>query len=76
MHYTKKDWWLVATALLAVLIPLILGAFFSLSEPREKGSLLIVIGIVIGGVLLLLTYPLYYRITSSGVDCSLWGSDA
>ena len=65
VHYTKKDWWLVATALLAVVIPLILGAFFSLFKARETGPLLIVLGIVIGGVLLLLTYPLYYRITSS-----------
>lgn len=65
MHYSKKDWWLVATALLAVLLPLILGAAFSVFKARGAGSLLIVIGIVIGGVLLLLTYPLYYCITSS-----------
>lgn len=65
VHYSKKDWWLVATALLAVLLPLILGAAFSVFKARGAGSLLIVIGIVIGGVLLLLTYPLYYCITSS-----------
>lgn len=65
MHYTKKDWGLVATALLAVLIPLILGAYFYVFKSRDAGTSLIVIGIVIGGALLLLTYPLYYRITSS-----------
>lgn len=65
MHYSKKDWWLVGTALAVVVIPVAVGALFLLSgsAAREAGPLLIAMGIVFGVVMLLLTYPLYYRIT-------------
>lgn len=67
VHYSKKDWWLVGAALAAVGIPLSLGVIFLVmaSASRQTGSLLIVIGTVTGVVLLWLTYPLYYEITSS-----------
>ena len=67
VQYSKKDWWLVATALAAVVTPLTCGAllFVISNVARETGRLLLVIGTVTGGLLLWLTFPLYYRITSS-----------
>lgn len=67
LHYSKKDWCLVGVALAAVVTPLTLGALFILmgSATRETGRLLVVLGTSTGVVMLCLTYPLYYRITSS-----------
>ncbi len=67
VHYSKKDWWLVGAVLGAVGIPLSLGVLFlvMVRASGQTGSLLIVIGTVTGVVLLALTYPLCYQITSS-----------
>lgn len=67
VHYSKKDRWLVGTVLLAILVPLTLGAFFLLlgGANREAGRSLLVIGAVTGLVVTALTYPLYYQITAS-----------
>jgi hypothetical protein len=67
VHYSKKDWWLVGATLAAVGIPLTLGLIFlvMVRASGQTGSLLILIGTVTGVVLLGLTYPLYYQITSS-----------
>ncbi|MGH9969342.1 MAG: PH domain-containing protein [Pyrinomonadaceae bacterium] len=57
----------MGTVLLAIFIPLTLGAFFILvgGANRETGRSLLVIGTVTGAVVIWLTYPLYYQITAS-----------
>ncbi|MEK6279190.1 MAG: PH domain-containing protein [Acidobacteriota bacterium] len=67
VHYSKKDWWLVAAPFVVSMIPLTLGAVFLFMgiTTYETGRLLIVAGAVIGMLQVLVTYPLYYRITSS-----------
>lgn len=67
VHYSKKDWWLVGAVLGAVGIPLSLGVLFlvMVRASGQTGSILIAIGTITGVVLLGLTYPLYYQITSS-----------
>ncbi len=67
VHYSKKDWWLVTAACSTVVIPLTLGSLLRLSAgaTSNTGNLLIIVGALIGVVLLWLTYPLHYRITSS-----------
>jgi uncharacterized membrane protein YdbT with pleckstrin-like domain len=67
IHYSKKDSWFIGVALSSMVIPLALGLFFFLSNStnRPAGYWLVVSGIVIGVLVLCLTYPLYYEITSS-----------
>ena len=67
IHHSKKDWWLVGLVLAATVIPLALGALFILtgSPNQGLGRSLMVSGAVTGAVVLWLTYPLYYQITSS-----------
>jgi hypothetical protein len=67
VHYSKKDWLLVGAAFAAAVVPFTFGALFTLTgtTTSQLGLALITIGAGTGVVLLLLTYPLYYRITSS-----------
>lgn len=67
IHYSKKDWWLVGAAVAASVIPLTLAAFFLIAGDANRGAAfpLFVIGAVTGAVVMLLTYPLHYQITSS-----------
>ena len=67
IHYSKKDSWLVGVVLIAILFPLAAGLFILLSGGPDRGAgyALLLAGIVIGLVVLCLTYPLYYEITSS-----------
>ena len=64
VHYSKKDSWLIGFILAGSMIPLALGLFFLLAggPNRNAGYLLLVIGVV---VILILTYPLYYEVTTS-----------
>ena len=75
LHHSKKDWWLVGAVSSAVVIPLALGSFFLLSgNPyRIAGFALTIDGAITALVILLLTYPLNYEITSSEliVRCGL-----
>jgi len=66
MRYrSKKDIAVVAILWVGLLIPFALGisSLFNPSMPKVAGWFLITLGIVIVGLLLLLTYPLYYEIT-------------
>jgi hypothetical protein len=69
IHYSKKDWWLVALVLAAIVTPMVLGLFFVFwagdNPSGEPARSLLIIGAVIGVTMLLLTYPLYYRVTES-----------
>ena len=69
IHYSKKDWWLVGLVLAAIVVPIVLGLFFvfwvGASPAGEPARSLLVIGAVTGATVLLLTYPLYYRVTES-----------
>ena len=50
----------------SIFVPLVLAVFFFLANGiyRQVGISLTAIGLVTGAVVLLLTYPLYYQITS------------
>lgn len=67
IYYSKKDWWLVGPILGAISSPLALGVLFLLSHSpnRSAGYPLLVAGLMIGAIVLFLTYPLSYEITRS-----------
>ena len=67
VHYSKKDSWLIGFILAGSIIPLALGLFFLLAggPNRNAGYLLLVIGVMEVVVILILTYPLYYEVTTS-----------
>ena len=66
-HHSKKDWWLIGAVSSAVVIPLGLGIFLLRfgSQYRTVGAALAIDGAITALVILLLTYPLYYQITSA-----------
>ena len=66
VHYSKKDWWLIAIVAYAVIIPLTLGLIFLfLGAPyRTIGIALTIDGAITVAVILLLCYPLYYQVDS------------
>lgn len=67
IYRSKKDAWLVALVSAAILIPLLIGIYNLLApagSPQAGWSSLFV-GTSTGAVVLWLTYPLYYEITSS-----------
>src|ERR1700682_194716 len=65
-HYSKKDSWIVVLVLVGITGPLVLGiAFIAVGGPLRQGGLACLsIGGVTGLVVVLLTYPLYYKITN------------
>ena len=67
VHYSKKDSWLIGFILAGSMIPLALGLFFLLAggPNRNAGYALLVIGVVEVVLILILTYPLYYEVTTS-----------
>src|SRR5437016_12128279 len=67
LHHSKKDWWLIGAVSSAVVIPLGLGIFLLRfgSQYRTVGAALAIDGAITALVILLLTYPLYYQITSA-----------
>ena len=67
VYYSKKDLWLVGLVSGAIAIPILIGAY-NLLVPgghSELGWSSLFIGISTAAVVLWLTYPLYYEITSS-----------
>ncbi|MDQ3834865.1 MAG: PH domain-containing protein [Actinomycetota bacterium] len=67
IYSSKKDAWLVLTVWIAILLPFLLG-IYNLAVPTgntQAGGYLLSIGTLTAALLLLLTYPLYYEITSS-----------
>lgn len=66
-YHSKKDAWLVLVVWVAVLLPFVLGVY-NLATPSgnaQVGGYLLLVGMLIATSVLLLTYPLYYQITSS-----------
>jgi len=69
IFYSKKDTWLVGLVLAAALIPLLIG-FYNLFVPGgnpQAGWTPLLTGTTTGAVVLWLTYPLYYEVTSAEV---------
>lgn len=67
IYRSKKDAWLVLVVWAAVLLPFVLGVY-NLAIPSgmaRVGGYLLFVGTLIAASILLLTYPLYYEITSS-----------
>jgi hypothetical protein len=63
-HYSKKDAWLVAIVSISILGPLLIGlAFIAAGGPLQAaGITTLLVGALTGLTVLLLTYPLYYKI--------------
>jgi hypothetical protein len=74
-HYSKKDGWIVVVVWLAIIGPMVMGiAFMTVGGPLlAAGMTTLLISTLTGLVVLLLTYPLYYKITSDElvVRCGL-----
>ena len=67
IYYSKKDAWLVLMVWAAILLPFVLG-IYNLAIPSGNtwaGGYLLFVGTLTAALVLLLTYPLYYEITSS-----------
>jgi hypothetical protein len=67
IYRSKKDAWLMCLVWGSVLVPLGLGVYnlFAPGGSPQFGWALVRIGAVVGPVLLILTYPLNYEITST-----------
>ena len=67
IYHSKKDAWLVLVVWIAILLPFVLG-IYNLAIPSgnaQAGGYLLFVGTLVAASVLLLTYPLYYEITSS-----------
>jgi|SRR5215831_15876768 len=66
-YQSKKDLWLVLVMSLGLFIPFILGVVILLgtSADRKVAFILFGSGLVIGGLIFWLSYPLYYEISDS-----------
>ena len=67
IYYSKIDAWLVLVIWVAVLLPLVLGSY-NIAVPGgspQAGGYLLFIGALTAASVLLLAYPVYYKITSS-----------
>jgi uncharacterized membrane protein YeaQ/YmgE (transglycosylase-associated protein family) len=73
VHYSRKDSWLVGLVAASIVTLLVAGALLLLLN-HEPGRSLLIIGGVIGATVLLLTYPLYYKVTASEliIRCGIW----
>ena len=67
VYHSKKDWWLVGLVWIGILLPLAVGIYNLIAAEGNgrAGWTLILICTFTGGLVLLLTYPLYYEITAS-----------
>ena len=74
-HYSKKDGWIVVVVLLGIIGPMVIGiVFIEAGGPLlAAGVTTLLISALTGLVVLLVTYPLYYKITSDElvVRCGL-----
>lgn len=74
IYYSKQDLWLVSLIAATTLLPLVLGGWIVFTEGDwQKGRELILAGIITAIAVLLLTYPLHYKILPSKliVRCGL-----
>lgn len=75
IYYSKQDLWLGSLVVATTLLPLMLGGWLVVFSKGDwqKGRELIIAGIITAIAVLLLTYPLYYKILSSEliVRCGL-----
>lgn len=67
VYRSKKDAWLMCLVWGSVLVPLGLGVYnlFAAGGEPQFGWHLIQLGVVVGAVLVILTYPLNYEITAT-----------
>ena len=67
VYHSKKDVWLVALVSGGIIGPLLTGTYHLLAPGgvRQAGWSLLFIGVFSAGVVLVLTYPLYYEVTPS-----------
>lgn len=67
IYHSKKDWWLVALVWVAVLLPFAIGVYHLVAESgnAHAGWTALYTGAFTAGMVLLLTYPLYYEIRDS-----------
>jgi hypothetical protein len=74
-HYSKKDAWIVAIVLFGIVGPLVISIFFMAAGGplHTAGVTTFLIAVLTGVTVLLLTYPLYYKITGDElvVRCGL-----
>lgn len=72
-HYSKKDRWLVVFVVAAILLPFAIAAVGLARGLPEFALQMLIAGIVTLGIVLLLTYPLFYEITPTElkVRCGL-----
>ena len=68
IYYSKKDAWLVAVVIVAILIPVLIGVFllFATDGSWVAGATPL-FAVVILVLVLVLAYPLFYEITPSGL---------
>ena len=75
IYYSKQDLWLVSLVIATTLLPLMFGGWIVVFSEGDwqKGRELIIAGIITAIAVLLLTYPLYYKILPSEliVRCGL-----
>lgn len=64
-YRSKKDWWLVSLVAAAVLLPFVLAIYNFVGGNSQEAWQMLLVGTVTGAVVLWLTYPLYYEVTSS-----------
>jgi len=67
IYHSKKDLWIVLLVSAAVLLPFVLGIYNLVvrNGNAEAGWYLLFVGTLTGAIVLWLTCPLYYKITSS-----------
>lgn len=67
LYHSKKDWWLVALVWAGILLPLAIGIYnvVTANGNARAGWTLVLICTFAGALVLLLTYPLHYKITES-----------
>jgi len=73
IYHSKKDTWLVALVAGVILIPLVIGYVNLVASAGNfrLGWILLSCSVLIGGVTLLLAYPLYYEITPYRLNHSI-----
>lgn len=69
IYRSKKDLWLVLIVWGAVLLPFALGLYHLVASQgnHEAGWYLLFVGVVTGGLVLWLTYPLNYELTNTSL---------
>ena len=69
VYHSKKDWWLMALVWFGVLLPSLIGIYLLIVEngSGDAGWTMLFTSVFIAGVVLVLTYPLYYEIREANL---------